>query len=90
MPVTLRALPASGAAPLRVTFALTSTVSIASVVLDLEGRGVPTYEGPGLDGKVFVYSTPGLHFPTVIATDANGQLYTVMVPVQVHDPALLA
>lgn len=89
MPVTLRALPASGAAPLRVTFDLTSTVSIATVVLDLEGTGVPTYEDPCLDGKVFIYSTPGLYFPTVTATDANGQPYTATVPVQVHDPALL-
>jgi len=85
----LMASPASGAAPLRVTFSVTPLASGSTVQLDLEGDGTNESSGAGLDGQTFTYTQPGLYTPTATITDSSGNRLTVRTIVQVFDPAAL-
>ncbi len=79
--------PPGGAAPLVVTFSLLGGPAAASVSLDLVGDGVADFTGPALDGERFVYSAPGLYFPTATVTDQSGATSVVSAVVQVLDLA---
>jgi len=86
---TLVASPASGAAPLRVTFSVAPLTSRSTVLLDLEGDGTNEFSGPSLDAQSFLYSQPGFYTPTVTVTDGSGSTSTIQTIVQVFDPAAL-
>jgi hypothetical protein len=87
--VVLRPAPGGGIAPLPVAFTLSSLVPVARVQLDLDGDGVPDFDGPGLEGQVFTYATPGVFLPAVTVTDDAGGTATARAIVQVHDAAAL-
>jgi hypothetical protein len=80
-----RPSPAVGLAPLSVDFNLVNRTAIAEVSLDLEGDGTTDFTGPALEGQAFVYSTPGLYFPTVVVTDTAGVTQTASALVLVYD-----
>lgn len=85
--IILSALPASGVAPLTVTFATLSLLSsqIAQVELDSDGDGAIDFRGSSLEGQVFTYSKPGLYLPSVAVIDAQGNRLTARTIVQVYD-----
>jgi hypothetical protein len=72
-------------APLTIGFFLSSNASITQIALDLEGDGTVDFQGPGLEGQVFTYGTPGLYLPTASVTDATGATHGVTAPVRVVD-----
>jgi hypothetical protein len=80
-----QAVPAVGVAPLTIGFFLSSNASITQIALDLEGDGTVDFQGPGLEGQVFTYGTPGLYLPTASVTDATGATHGVTAPVRVVD-----
>ena len=84
---TVRLLPhpPGGIAPLTVGFSLSSLVGINRVALDSQGSGSPDFQGPALDGQIFVYAQPGVYVPTVQVTDPQGQVHTAMTLVEVYD-----
>lgn len=88
-PVSLRATPSSGGAPLSVTFSVASTVAVATLSLDLEGDGTADFQGPSLDGQAFTYAGPGVFLPTLTVIDTQGQQHVAVAQVQVHEPAVL-
>jgi hypothetical protein len=87
-PVTLRAEPASGLAPLSVTWHVTSRAPRPLVKLELDPMGTGAYGAPAptLDQAETLYTTPGLLTPTLRATDDQGQVYIARTLVQVDDP----
>ena len=85
---TLLVSPWSGSAPLTVSFSLVG-VGPGTIALDLEGDGVVDFEGPGLDGRSFTYTQPGVYVPQVTVTEAQGRQTTVNAIVQVYDVAAL-
>jgi hypothetical protein len=79
-----------GAAPLTVTFSLSSADTTSTQLqLDAEGDGQFEWTGTVLDGQSFTYPTPGLYLPTVVLTDPHGQQHTVNALVHVVDPFAL-
>jgi len=86
-PLVLDVRPTSGLAPLTVTFTASTPDSIADVALDLESDGSVDFQRPSLEGRGFVYGTPGLYLPTVTVTNGQGQRRTTTAVLQVYDPA---
>jgi sugar lactone lactonase YvrE len=86
--LTLRAEPASGLAPLAVTWRVASRTPRPLVSFQLDPTGGGAYGGPvaSLEGTESIYSTTGLLFPTLRATDDQGQVYIARTIVQVDDP----
>ena len=87
--LAFQATPTGGPAPLTVSFRLSSLTPVMRVQLDLDGDGVPDFDGPSLDGQTFVYAGPGIYLPTVTVTDDVGVTSTATAAVQVVDPVAL-
>jgi hypothetical protein len=87
--VTLRAHPEAGGVPLATSFSLLGGPVPARIELDFDGDGQVDFDGPGLDGQVFTYSSPGLYFPRVRVVDAQGAVVTASTVVQVLDQVSL-
>lgn len=87
--ITLRAHPWSGVAPLTVTFSLVGGPVPTAVDLDLNGDGGVEFSGPSIEGETFSYLDPGLFFPRISVTDANGNQFTTDTMLQVLDLAAL-
>jgi sugar lactone lactonase YvrE len=85
--VTLRAEPGSGVAPLTVGWRLTSRASRPLVRFELDENGTGAFGAAmtTLDGVESLYTSPGLRFPKVRATDDLGAVYVVTTLVQVDD-----
>ena len=77
--------PASGVAPLRVTFSLISEFVPRSVALDAEGDGVIDFTGRSLEGQSFTYAASGRYFPTVTGTGGRGEQFTASAVVLVEN-----
>jgi hypothetical protein len=86
--VTLRAEPASGLAPLSVTWHVANRAARPLVKLELDPTGSGVYGAPtlALDQTASVYATPGVVTPTLRATDDQGQVYIVRTLVQIDEP----
>jgi hypothetical protein len=85
VPLTWRAFPPLGVAPLTVSFTATSIKQVARVELDLDGDGTVDWRGSKLDDLKFVLSNSGLYIPTITVTDPEGKTYTETALVQVID-----
>jgi hypothetical protein len=85
LPLTWRAFPPLGVAPLSVRFTATSMTQVARVELDLDGDGTTDWRGATLENLEFGLSKPGLYFPTITVTDTEGKTYTETALVQVID-----
>ena len=83
----LRAEPSSGVTPLRVTWRVSSRRArpLVAFELDEEGLGVFGPPAPSLDGGQSTYTTPGLRFATVRATDDQGNVYLARTVILVED-----
>jgi len=88
-PVSLRATPAGGLAPLAVTFDLTSRVGVAQVALDANGDGVADYQAATLSGVSFTFSQPGAYAARATVTDLAGRIHTAAAIVEVSNRAAL-
>jgi hypothetical protein len=87
-PVSLRASPVLGVAPLGVEMTLRSIVAVTQVAVDLDGDGDIDFQGPTLDAVRFTYEQPGLFLATATATTPGGpQRATVIV--QAYDRPVL-
>jgi sugar lactone lactonase YvrE len=87
--LTLRAEPAGGLAPLAVTWRIASRAPRPLVSFQLDPTGNGAFGAPvaTLEGTESIYSTAGLLFPTLRATDDLGQVYIARTIVQVDDPS---
>jgi len=85
--VTLRASPASGVAPLRVSFSLVGGPVPTAVELDREGDGLIEFTGTSLEGQSFTYAQAGVYTPSATITDSDGNRFTAGTVVQVYDRA---
>lgn len=87
--LTMRAEPAGGLAPLSVAWRIASRAPRPLVSYELDPTGSGAYGAPvaSLEGTESIYSTPGLMFPTLRATDDLGQVYIARTIVQVDDPS---
>jgi hypothetical protein len=88
-PITLRVHPASGVAPLRVSFSVSGGPVPAALNLDLEPNGTIDFAGASLEGQTFTYTQSGLFLPKVTVTDAQGNQFTASTVVQVYDQVAL-
>lgn len=77
--------PASGVAPLRVTFSLVTEFVPAAVTLDVEGDGDIDFTGRSVEGQSFTYRAPGRYHPSATATDGGGRQYKARALVLVED-----
>jgi hypothetical protein len=87
--VTLRAHPATGAAPLGTSFAIVGGPVPARIELDFDGNGQVDFVGPTLDGQRFTYSAPGVYVPRVRVIDAQGAVSAASTVVEVLDRAVI-
>jgi len=87
--VMLRAHPGAGGVPLTTTFSLLSGPVPVRVELDSDGDGQIDLDGPALEGRAFTYASPGLYFPRLRVTDAQGAVSTATTVVQVLDRVAL-
>lgn len=85
----LLANPQSGVAPLTVSFSLLGASPGATISVNFDGDGAVDATGSSLDGQVFTYPKPGLYFPTVTITDAQGNQVATTTLIQVYDQAAL-
>ena len=85
--LSLRPSPRMGGAPLVASFSLLGGAPAARVELDIDGDGRADFDGPSLEGRTFTYTAPGLYFPSVKVTDAQGAVSSARAVVQVLDPA---
>ena len=87
----LRAAPASGIAPLEVTWQVINQTGRLLVQFELDETGTGTFRAPTamLDGAKTTYASPGLRFPALRATDDQGTLHTASAVVNVVDRAAL-
>jgi len=83
--LALRPSPRMGGAPLVASFSLVGGSAPARVELDIDGDGRVDFDGPTIEGRTFTYSAPGLYFPVVKVTDAQGVTSTARAVVQVLD-----
>ena len=88
-PLTLRATPPGGLAPLTVGFELTSLVGATQIALDADGNGTLDFTGTSLAGQTFTFTAPGIYTPAVRVTDASGRVLTTSTVVQVADRTAL-
>ena len=86
--ITLIASPASGVAPLRVTWHVSNETGRALARFEFDETGAGTFGAPTttFDGVQTTYTTPGFKFPTLRATDDQGTTYTATTVVSVEDP----
>jgi hypothetical protein len=87
--LALRAHPGTGGVRLTTSFSLLGGLVPVRIELDVDGDGQMDFDGPTLDGQTFSYPTPGLFFPRIRVTDAQGAVFTATGLVQVLDPAAL-
>jgi len=87
--LTLRAHPETGGVPLITSFSLQGGPVPARVELDFDGDGQIDFDEPALDERAFIYRAPGLYFPRVRVTDAQGSVLTSSTVVQVLDETSL-
>jgi PKD repeat protein/sugar lactone lactonase YvrE len=87
--ITLLASPQTGVAPLTVSFSLASSSAPATIAMDFDGNGTVDFTRPKLDGQTFTYTQPGLYFPIVTITDAQGNRFMATTLVQVYDQLAL-
>ncbi|HEV8643765.1 MAG TPA: hypothetical protein VGV13_22080 [Methylomirabilota bacterium] len=66
------ASPGTGMAPLAVALRASFLGAAANYQWDVDGNGTTDFSGAALDEITFPYATPGLYFPKVIVTDAQG------------------
>jgi hypothetical protein len=85
----LRAHPETGGVPLITSFSLVGGPVPTRIELDFDGDGQIDFDGPALDARAFIYRTPGLYFPRVRVTDAQGTVLTSSTVVQVLDETSL-
>jgi sugar lactone lactonase YvrE len=90
--IVIRPEPASGVAPLEVTWRVSSRTPRAIVRFELDEHGDGTYAAPvaALDGTRSSYGTPGLRIVRVRATDDQGNVHTASAVVQVDEPLTAA
>src|SRR5262245_22905112 len=85
--IELVADPADGVAPLSVTWKVVNNTGYALIQYELDPNGSGAFDPPtSLDGAQVTYSTSGLRFPTVRATDEQGVTYTSSTVVLAGDP----
>jgi sugar lactone lactonase YvrE len=87
----LRASPASGVAPLEVTWQVINQTGRPLVQFELDETGTGTFGPPTVtfDGAKTTYTTPSLRSPTLRASDDQGRRYTASTLVNVMDRAAL-
>ena len=85
--VMLRASPASGVAPLQVSFSLVGGPVPTAVELDREGDRLIEFTGTSLEGQSFTYAQAGVYTPSATITDSDGNRFTAGTVVQVYDRA---
>ena len=90
--IVVRAEPASGLAPLQVTWRVATRTLRPIVRFELDELGGGTFGAPvsALDGTQSLYPTAGLRFPTVRATDDQGTVYVATTIVQADEPQAAA
>jgi hypothetical protein len=83
--VTVTAVPATGVAPLGVTFTATvsSTNPIVQYQWDFNGDGIVDATGPNLSQVSTTYSQPGLFTAALTTTDTQGDRFSADVPILV-------
>lgn len=86
--IALSVTPATGVAPLAVSFSLFGAPP-GTIALDFDGNGIVDFTGPALEGQTFTYTQPGLYLPTVVVTDTQGSQFVVRGVVQVYDQTSL-
>jgi hypothetical protein len=87
--VVLLVNPASGTWPLRVSFSLMTTLSVATIELDADGNGTVDFIGPTLDAATFTYTQPGFYIATAAVTDDQGARVKTSALVHLYDQASL-
>jgi hypothetical protein len=90
-PLVLRAMPASGSAPLTVTWEVGNDTGHSLVEFAFDPSGQGSFGPPTATFRETPtpYLTPGVFLPTLRATDEEGTSYQVTTVVQVLDPAAL-
>jgi hypothetical protein len=88
-PVGLRATPANGLAPLTVGFDLSAQFGVSQIALDIDGDGIPDFQGANLAGVSFTLSRPGIYLPQATVADLGGRVWTATTIIQVFDRAAL-
>ena len=94
-PLSITATPASGPAPLTVTFTIDSGVANATLYqLDYEGDGIIDASARTLGGLnsylTHVYANNGIYYPTLYVTDNTGKVYKKSATINVKNaPNLL-
>ncbi|MGH2362872.1 MAG: hypothetical protein ACRDGM_20280, partial [bacterium] len=86
--ITLLASPQSGVAPLRVTWQVINQTGRALVRFELDETGAGVFGPPTVSFSevTTIYSSSGLLFPTLRATDDQGASYTARTIVNVENP----
>jgi hypothetical protein len=87
--VTLRPSRGGGAAPLDVSFSVSSLSPVARIYLDLHGDGTSDFEGESLEEQLFTYQQPGVYQPQVVVIDPAGGTASATAVVHVYDAAAL-
>jgi len=87
----LRAAPASGVEPLEVTWEVINQTGRPLIQFALDETGTGAFGPPTgtFDGVKTTYASPGLKFPTLLATDDQGTTYRASTVVNVLDRAAL-
>jgi hypothetical protein len=90
--VELQADPADGITPLVVTWKIVNNTGRTLIQYELDPTGGGTFDPPvpSLDDAQATYSTPGLWFPTLRATDEQGLTYTATTVVLASDPVVVS
>ena len=90
-PLSLHASVTCAPAPLQVTFTSDETLPHPVVLyeLDVDGDGAADVEGPTLAEVSHVYTDAGLYFPTIRATDSNGNTFTATTMVNVINRSVI-
>src|SRR5262249_26967920 len=90
-PLILRAISGSGIAPLEVLWEVTNQTGRPLVRFEFDRTGAGTFDLPTTDvtDVQTTYTTPGLLFPTLRATDDQGTTYIATTVVHVEDPQVV-
>ena len=90
--IALVASPQSGVAPLSVTWSVANQGGRPLVRFELDATGAGTFGPPtsSLDSTRMIFTTAGLFFPVVRATDDQGTTYMATTVVHVEDPRVVA
>ena len=85
----LSASPRSGVAPLTIAWSLSNQTGrrLEQFELDEYGTGVFAAPASNFDGAQTTYTTPGVYFPVLRATDDQGVRYTAATVISVADPS---